>query len=263
MSTPYQPENDDRQPELRPGVASTIAWWPKRNGQNVALAADPTFTIHTPTGAQIQAGTASRTTVGGYSRVDIAVSAIATRGCGYQVRLTYQAPGAPSEDAHVLPFDVVVWPIEPEVSLNDLLSMRADIGRTLDRLASYLSPAPSTAAMAAHYVVQAVNELDSRLRSQIRADAEANPGANRPSAILNRGPLNRWLRLATMRLIYAADGGSAEGEKDKDRGFQFYTMEARGAWAGLSPLEYDDTGDLVADDVDTGRGNVVHVRRSW
>lgn len=260
MSTPYQSERDDLQPSLRKDSAGVISWWPKDGGVNVALSADPTFTVHTPAGTQVQSGTASRTSVGGVTRVDCAISALATLDCDYQLRISYTPPGAPSAKLHVIPFDVVLWPLEVDVSLNDLLPLRPDLGRILDVLRANLSPAPTQAEMAGRYIYDAVLELDARLRAQVRADGT---GVSRTNVILNRGGLSRWVRYAAARNIYAAAGGTAQGEQDKDRAFQHFVTEASLAWKGLGPLRPDTSGDLVVDGEDRNRGRSVRVRRAW
>lgn len=260
MTTPYHAELDDLQPSLRKDSAGVISWWAKNGGVNVALSADPTFTIHTSAGTQIQAGTATRSTVGGVTRVDCAVTAIATLDCNYQLRLTYTPPGAPAAMLHVIPFDVVLWPLEVDVSLNDLLPLRPDMGRVLERLRANLSPPPTLAELAARYVYDAVLELDARLRAQVRADGT---GASRPTAVLNRGAINRWARYAAARNIYAADGASVDGDSDKDRAFKHLAGEASNAWKGMGPLRYDTSGDLVTDGEDRNRGRVVRVTRAW
>lgn len=263
MSTPWVQEGDGRRFELRVGSAGTLSWWPKVDGQNVALEVDPAFSIHTLAGAQEQAGTAARTSVDGYTRVDIALSAIGKKDCGYQARITWRAPGETADRLHVELFDVVAWPLEVGVSLNDLLGLRPAIGRTLERMGSHLSPARDAEEMAGHFVEQAAVELDARLRTQIRTDAETDPNASRASAILNRGALDRYVRAEAMRLIFAADGSNPEGENEQAALLRFYTEQAKTAWRGIGPLEYDTDGDLVVDAVDRNRTRAVRCRRSW
>lgn len=263
MTTPWSQEGDARTPELRRASAGSIRWWPKVDGANVALGADPAFTVHTPPGAEIQSGLASRKGVDSYSRVDVALAAIDKRDCGYQVRINYLAPGETVARLHVILFDVVEWPLEFGVSLNTLLGLRPSIGRSLKRMGSHLSPALDESEMAAHFIEQAAVELDARLRDQIRKDSDGNPGASRPSVILNRGGLDRYVKVEAMRLLFAADGANPEGDNEQAALLRYYTEQAKTAWRSLGPLEYDTTGDLVADSVERNRTRVVRCRRSY
>ena len=277
---PYFVENDDLRREVQVNTSRTLYFFPKYGGENILTSGTPTYSIRDPSGTELYTGTCTVTVVGEVHRLDVTVPAIATLDEDYSIHYTYTALvlGTPQVRDTVF-FDVVAYPLDSSVSLNDLLEERPDVAEVLDRMGVRLGftagngLGESQRAMAGIFSRRALVELDALIRSQILKDRDEEfkdynsfqsarkYRSTRPNLILNRERLNRPLRKLAMMLVYAADMAEPESEDESAGLYRYYQAESDAAWRSIGPLKYDFSEDLVPD-MDLGDiGRSVQLRR--
>lgn len=279
---PYFVENDDLRMEMRQSLTDEVYFFPKYNGVNVSVAGTPTWELYDPSGTLLDSGSVTVTSVDDVDRLDITIQGtdIATRDENYSLRITWVGAiaGTPVVRDVVL-FDVVAYPLDTSVSLNDLLEERPDVGETLDRMGVALGyttgdgNGQAQREMAGIFSRRALAELQSLIRNQVLRDqaeetkdfnsfrGEVGLRATRPNLILNRRALNRPLRKLAMMLVYAADMSEPEGPDESAALYRHYKAEADMAWRSIGPLQYDYAEDLLPDTDLTDIGHVVTLRR--
>lgn len=277
----YISEFDELPWEARRDKAATFRHWPKVDGINVAassVSGEVAFTVHKPDGSQIQGSTnVSPTAVGKYSRLDLAVSAIATLDEGYTVRLTWRQAGVAEEYFEVIPFDVVLHPFgQPRVSLNDLRDLRPGIGDALDRFGQnyeYASGDQARERAASICAYNACLALNARIRaavisgnvggaSETSASSARNDRRGRPHLLINRKQLIPLERLEAAAYLYRGLAPDPEeGEDPMSALYRHFVAEADKAWQQLGPIPYDFNEDLTADQIVEDIASVVYMRR--
>ncbi len=264
-------ELDELRQEVRKDASGTISFWPKVDGENVAVTS-ATAAVYDCDGNVLQAtASLTPTDVGGVDRFDKTVNAISTLNEDYRVEFTWIYNGVTRVN-HVY-FDIVLYPFgQPSVSLNDLLEQRPDSAETLERLGLQLGYTLSDAQekMAAILAVRARVELDAILRKQLTdywqslsTEDQFRHGSrySRPHLILNRERLNRAERMLAMKALYESDMVDAEGVEASSSLYRLYEQKVNAAIMGLGPLKFDHDPDLKADDEQIGIGSVGRLKR--
>ena len=277
----YTSEFDELPWEARKDKATTFRYWPKVDGINVtasSVSGEVSFTVHQPDGSQIQGSSnVSPTAVGKYSRLDLAVSAIATLDEGYTVRLTWRQAGGAEEYFDVVPFDVVLHPFgQPQVSLNELQDLRPGIGDALDRFGQdyeYASGEQARKRAASVCAYNACLALNARIRAAVISGnvggvSETSAGSarrdrrGRPHLVINRKQLLPIERLeAAAHLYRGLAPDPEEGEDPMSALYRHFAGEAEKEWQRLGPIPYDFNEDLTADQVVEDIASVVYMRR--
>lgn len=277
----YIAEYDELPWEARQGVATTFRYWPKVDGQNVAVTGTPSFTVHDPQGNEVQGSTAASVVdVTGDSRLDLTVNALATLDEGYQVRLLWRTTGDTVDRFDLRTFDVVLYPFgQPWTSLNDLLDLRSAAGDLLERIGIKLGYAAGDPAREQAAGLCAYNgrlALDSRIRDSVvqrreaavseltsaSAIAQARTVYARPALILDRARLIRVERLEAMTHLYRSIAAAPEdGEDTASSLYRAFKADANMAWQQVGPLRYDGEETLAGDDQLTDLSRATYVTR--
>jgi hypothetical protein len=293
-------ELDELRREFRaaPGNGQTFAFWPKVDGVNARATAlgslgiegvslGQEYSVYKPDGSLLYGPIAINSTDVGtptITRFDIALSTtsiphLGTRealGEDYFIKLSWIDHAQTNVYLEVIYFDVVLWPFgQPSVSLNEMMQERPDAQDVLGRLGvrlGYTTGSDAQTNMAGIFAHDAHVELDALIRQRILEDnkeevasytstnVSRRPRCTRPSLILNRERLSRVERKIALKLIYAADSTDPDDEEKSSGLYRHYAAEADKAWAAVGPLKYDNTEDLIPDEVIIDVAKVTSVR---
>jgi hypothetical protein len=280
----YVRELDDLPWEVRRSAAATLYYWPKVDGANVSVSATATdnqYEVLSPSGTVVQArGNATVASIGGVSRLALAIPAITTLDERYQVRVYWRQLGSAVEQFDLRLFDVVLWPYnQPQCSANDLLEYRADAGQYLLQLGRRLFAADGDEAVERAAAVCAVHGLlavHGRIRdavvmqqathSETRASTNQRTARNRAALILDRTrlkPVEAWESLVHLYRAMAVQPGEA-GSDTASAVHRTCADAAAHAWQMVGPLAYDAGENLQdgAEITDPGRHTVRRRRQA-
>ncbi|MEM6367781.1 MAG: hypothetical protein AAF851_05695 [Myxococcota bacterium] len=244
-------ERDDIRKELRRGVAGAVRVWPR----SPATAA--TFVVQDRDGTELQGSAVANVGQdGGRTFIDCGITTAATsenrESC--QVQVAWDNDGF-----HVEVFDVVAWPLEADVSLDDILLEHPEAGRIVEHLGGQVSMTRDEYGEVLRH--RALVQLDGMIRDQVAedetsafGDAESWPAHGRRrrflrgALILNRVTLRRPLLLVALRELYRSASSGRDEETDPNaRMAQRFDRDLKAAWSRVSRFEYDLDGDLVSD----------------
>lgn len=256
----YAAELDDRRQEVRRGYASNVVrLWPKVAGTGNVLATSATAEIFNPSGTSLGAASVTNTTVGGISRLDIAVDA--SSSTTYELRENYAAvvtwAHAGVTYVGTVRFDCVLEPWDgSDLSLNDLLDEVADLGELLQQQVDAKGDNARTIEQEASLLgVRACTDVKGWIRAQLEAK-----GRYYPRLILQREELRSVIVAQAVARCYRARGGGADSPARQL--YLDWTAEAQSRLKALGELDYDSSEDRVADDSVGGWGS-VRIGRSW
>lgn len=251
----YAFERDDVRQELRRGASGTVSFWPKVEGVgNVSLSADPTFVITKPGTETITSGTATRTTVGAVTRVDVTVDATSLDYLeDYAAVVTWVYSSVTR--VTTVRFDVVLEPWTAELSLNDFQAELADASQRLERLALAQGSGRTAEIAASELGWLAWGDV----RTQLRRRAE-QAGQAYPRMILNREEVRRIVIATAISRLFRASGGPPEGENALNA--RAWADRAESLSAGLPEIRYASEASR-AESLRLPRARSVVTRRGW
>lgn len=228
-------EGDLLRPELLTTGAGVITVWPKVDGANVQASAAG-FVVYKPDGTtSLQTGAPTPTDVEQgnrtVSRIDCAVSAIATPDEDYQLRVQWTYGGSVYDE--IVLFDVCLAPLGSLLSLSDLLELKPDVGDDLERYArrlGYPTGQEGQEAAAGICVTQARQEVQSRLQARAREAEEI-----RPHMMLDRRAVAAVERYFALAAVYEGLGGTTDDldEQPAALALKHWLRRAEGAWVNL------------------------------
>lgn len=250
----YVPELDDRRQEVRRAANQRVVLWPKVAGVGNVFVDQAEFSIRTPAGVELAAGSATLTEFGDTGeevhRLSCSFDASALDLAeNYQVVFVYEYDS--EEHQETVRFDVVYEPWSgSDISLNDLRDEVADIGEVLGGLARVKGTERTAEQEAAIYAVKACTEVKGWIRQQLTA-----LGRIYPRLILQREELRGVVAAQAVARIYKAGGGTGTG-RYADLANQ-WADEARRRLTALGELPYDSDEDSVEDTVVGGFTSVT------
>jgi len=261
----YAAELDDSVWEIRRGASGIIRFWPKIVGVgNVQVTATPTATVHKPSSSTTAITTLTPVvrTIDDVTRWDFTVDASDTTT--YQLDENYRldiswtyvdSDAVSNSHRDTVPFDVCRSPMNPRVSLNDLIDEVHDIGARLTTMGRGIGSrtAEQTASV---FAAKAWMDVRARLKSSLQGS-----GKILPRCLIDRSALQRATVAATVRLVFMSTAGDAESESASLR--DWWSQETADRIREIGPAaDYDADDDAVADATLHGFGS-VRVRRAW
>lgn len=236
--------------EVRQGSAGPVSVYLTREVTAATFRVlDPAGTERqgTSPAALVQRGQPPRT------RLDCTVPTTLDLGLGYELEVT--ADG----ELQWLPFDVVLRPIGPVPTLDDVLRVRTQARRSIETAARVLGVGSE------EYVVETLGvRARSRLRSmiseQLPSDGNSNLPNRRPWAILDTEGLHRVETLLAIAEHFESVMGGAEDD-DAGRLKAIYDDKAQSEMRGLGEFRIDVDGDGVADRAERASGASIRMER--
>ena len=260
----YAAELDDRTFEIRRGASGLIYFWPKASGTGNTAATFTSASIYKPQDSTtaITSITPTSRTIDDVTRFDFAIDATATDT--YQLDENYRLDIAWSyvdgdsvtrAELDTVRFDVVREPMNPRISLNDLVDEVHDIGARLTSMGRAIG-SRTAEQLASVFGVKGWQDVRARLKSTLQGE-----GKILPRCLIDRASLHRATVAASIRLIFMSAAGGAESESADLRDFWAGETSARIREIGPG-ADYDSDDDAVPDRTLHGFGS-VRVRRSW
>lgn len=251
----YQQELDDVRQEVRRGASGIVRYWPKVDGENVAVTGTPTYVWYDPDGDTLGSGNTTPTTVGAFTRCAITIDASGETDVreGHRVAISFVYSGSTYVES--LSFDVVVEPMgSVNVSMNDLTSEQADAEAILLRQALQQESGRTAVQQAAVLATRAWGDVRAWLKKKVEQQ-----GSSWPLYILNREELRMVIVARALYRMHVAQGLSNPEARDHA---EWWRAEADRRFAGLPALQFSTDTDALADDQIQSFG-VVEMARRW
>ena len=261
----YAVELDDRIFEIRRGGSGLVYFWPKAEATGNTAATFVSASIYKPgdSTTAITAITPTTRTIDDVTRFDFTIDASASATYqldeNYRIDLTWtylDADAITRTQFDSVRFDVCREPMNPRVSLNDLIDEVHDIGARLTTMGRAVATTQTPEIRASVFGAKGWQDVRARLKSQLQGQ-----GKILPRCLIDRAALHRATVAAAIRLVFMSNAGGSDSESAELRDFWAEETSARVREIGPA-ADYDSNQDGVPDMTLAGFGS-VRVRRGW
>ena len=250
----FQQELDDVRQEVRRGASGVVRFWPKVDGENVAVTGTPTYVWYDPEGDTIASGNVTAATVGTFTRCSVTIDASSETDVKENHRLLISFVYSTVTYVESVGFDVVVEPMgSVNVSMNDLTSEQADAEAILLRQALQQESGRTAVQQAAVLATRAWGDVRAMLKRKIEQQ-----GSAWPLYILNREELRMVIVARALYRMHVAQGLSNPEARDHA---EWWRAETDRRFASLPALHFSTDTDALADDVIQSFGTTTLSRR--